>query len=292
MTAQPEFHAIPGKPHVHTNPARPGETVTVRWAPAPGCSRYRLDRDGEAVWIGSGDACEIVAVPGVYSARAWCGGEFGPPGPAQEIWVLWPELCRITDREWKRITKRLVGHARSVAHRLRRCWSAPTGMPEAMTIEDLVADVIAGLYSAPPKTKWNPARGPLEPFLRTAVAGDIRNLAGSADIVKRARDPEGLLLESLPNSGLNPEDHYVAREREGLMADLLARIRNEVEKKKLHLGVLENILEGTKRRHTAKSLSMSAEEVSTARRALMRLIEDKFGAEIRSLLELVEGGEG
>lgn len=140
-------------------------------------------------------------------------------------------LANLTDAEWLAHIDALTSFALRVVYRFY--WNAPSGLPEARTVEDFVAESIAGLCERPEKWKQHRQKQKtLEAKLRAFLRMDLyRNMAGRAGGSGNAvRIPDGdPVLGGTTQTRRSPEEGVSDRERR----EFVARMRETEKDKRL-----------------------------------------------------------
>lgn len=70
------------------NPARAHRGVVARWEPVPGCTWYRIRRNGEEVWAGEATKAHLQAIAGHHTVSAQNSHGYGPESDPVELRIL------------------------------------------------------------------------------------------------------------------------------------------------------------------------------------------------------------
>lgn len=187
--------------------------------------------------------------------------------------------------DWDTVGRRLMYFT---VHRFQHYgWAVgiDTALPKGWTIEDVVHEVIIKTISG--QRKWDPDKGPLEPWLKDQIKSEIDALVNSAaarrevdvpvgeegeelwDLVEIAAVEDGIMGEVAPS---NPEHEVMEREKkkwaEKRASELIDAVYGEPE---LEV-VMDAILSGCepKPRFLAEELGVPVKDINKCLKRLRR----------------------
>lgn len=184
-------------------------------------------------------------------------------------------LKGLTDPEWQAHLDALTIFALRLERRLR--WNTPTGRPETRTVEDFVADSIAGLCFNP--WKWKPHRqrhrtleARLRAFLKMDLHGNMTGAAGGSGNAVRIADGDPVLGRTTER-GRSPEQEVMDRERR----ELLTRMRaTEKDKRLFDFHFVEGRMPGEIARILGIRVGLVNSRLGEMRKRLRRRFRDEY----------------
>jgi len=196
---------------------------------------------------------------------------------------------QLQDADWEGIGKRLVAFA---IWRAQMYWgnvTSDTVLPKGKGIEDIVHDVV--LKTLHGQRRWNPERGPLEPWLRDQIKSELDALAKSwaaQHEVPVPMDDKGKELWDLATgTGLHadknqssdttdPEELAVEKEQaemeEAVAGELVTAVYKAAEEDPELVEIIDAVQDGAglKPRHLAEKLGAPVDEIYNRVRRLRR----------------------
>lgn len=187
--------------------------------------------------------------------------------------------------DWDNVGRRLMYFA---LHRFQHYgWAVgiDTSLPKGRTIEDVVHEVITKTISG--QRKWDPDKGPLEPWLKYQIKSEIDALVNSAvarremkvpvgeegeelwDLVEMAAVEDGIMGEVTTS---NPEHEVIQKEKsqwaEKRVSELIDAVDGEPELE----AVMDAILSGCepKPRFLAEELGVPVKDINNRQKRLRR----------------------
>jgi DNA-directed RNA polymerase specialized sigma24 family protein len=198
-------------------------------------------------------------------------------------------VCRISDEDWRCITRDVERHALSVSRYLRWRTHNPCELPGGETIRSIVSKAVEKLFSA--ERDWDPEGEPdIRKYLRDVVDSLLNHLAESREntmfaVVPPAGSPDGRAWESgsgkrdpavdwLVPSQLSPEAALLRQEQSALEDQALERLVDECADDETLMKVLEAMLDGAETPAEISSLKgIPVKDVYNAVRRLDRKLE-------------------
>lgn len=202
-----------------------------------GSTPVELDKGNE--FIREGDSLDS------ETFRKLCGADWGTIGAELLAFAAW----RAKNYQW------YSGQGRELA--------------PGISLEDIIQEVIAKTISG--KRHWDPARGPLVPWLKDVVKSEVDNKANSAPNRYEKQALEGKGEEKRPQaSDLRRPPNPEVSER---VQDLMRAVNGEPELKE----VLEAVMDGCEPtpRHLAAELDVPIEEMRDRVKKLRGLATNK-----------------
>lgn len=196
-----------------------------------------------------------------------------------------PEVFKkLQEVDWGDLGKRLLAFAIWFVNNYQWRTNAPWELPRGMTVDDIVQQVIVKTLSG--IRQWDPAKGPLEPWLKDQIKSVIDELYHSATHRHEMPIPEGaddgdpleatLLglkgnILSHETESLNPESHVLETEEAEIGKQKISGLFGLIKEPELQR-VLEAILDGCepKPRFLSNELGLDVDEVNNRLKRIRR----------------------
>lgn len=201
------------------------------------------------------------------------------------------EVLRKLDEvdDWPGLIKKMIAYGVWLA-KVEYKWRGGISLPKGNDIKDLVYVVVKKLYSG--ERTWNPARVPLESWLRLNIRSEMNNLFKSlytksgqlrevslevkdSDGSRRPIDNQVVAGEAFEHKTANPEEILIEKEARAMHRASIEALYAAIEGDDLLENIFLEILDGCERkpRLLAEKLGVARKEVYNALKRLDRRVE-------------------